>query len=106
MIGPSIGILDQIQADLLDETAGEKITSSKAHRTLEIVARKPVVPFVLAQIDSMLQALARQAVSLEGVDKELLRKEALDELEKVTKTIILTSPSPEVCPVPALAISD
>lgn len=82
-------MLDKIQADLLDETVGEKITPVKSSRSLIIVARKPVVPVLLARIDAMLESLERQRISVEGVSSDLLKKDALEELEKVTKTIIL-----------------
>lgn len=87
--GPSIGILERIQEDLIDETVGEKITPVKTSKSLVIVARKPLVPVILARIDSMLASLEKQRVSMDGVPRDLLNREAMDELEKVTKTIIL-----------------
>lgn len=96
MTGPSIGILEKIQADLLDETAGEKITPTKKARSLAIVARKPVVPVILARIDAMLETLEKQSVSVDDVPRELLKRQSLDELEKVTKTIILKDEASDV----------
>lgn len=60
---------------------------------MTIVARKPIVPVVLARIDAMLDSLEKETISVDGVPRELLKREALDELEKVTKTIILVDQS-------------
>lgn len=89
MIDPNIGFLSTITAEILDETIGEKITVEKSHKRLFITARKPVVPVILARINTILESLDRQQINLDGVPRDLVKREYINELEKVTKSIII-----------------
>lgn len=82
------GVLDTLTAELLDESIGEMITANPRQHTLEIYARKAAVPLLLARLDELVQTVVTRSVSVEDFDPKLLRKDALDELARVTKTVI------------------
>ena len=50
---------------------------------------------ILAKIDTILDSLDKRTISLDGVSRELIKRENLNELERVTKTIILEN-TPDV----------
>ena len=64
------------------------ITPTDHHHSLEIYARKAAIPTLLATLDELLQTVVTRSVSVEDLDPKSLRKDLLDELARVTKTVI------------------
>ena len=82
------GVLDALTAGLLDESIGETITPTDHHHSLQIYARKAAIPTLLARLDEILKTVIIRSVSVEDLDPKSLRTDVLDELARVTKTVI------------------
>jgi hypothetical protein len=73
---------------VLDETIGEAITPNPASHSLELYARKTSVPLLLQRMDELLQSVVTRSVSVEGINPGSLQKDVLDELSRLTGTVI------------------
>lgn len=87
---PSIGIIDSLKAELLDESIGETITSGP-DSSLVFQTRKGAIPMILDRINEVLKFATTRSVPLEDINAESLHQDVLDELARVTKTVIRPS---------------
>ena len=80
--------LDNIKADLLDESMGENIKLLFAEQTLIITARRLLIPAIFDRIDAVMQTRVSRDVAVGHINADCLHRSVLRVLGRITDTVL------------------
>lgn len=95
----STSVLETVKAEFLDESNKERIMSSVDESRITMYARKSIIPVILTRLDEIVQSIATQTVSIRNVQQEDLLPSVLEELGRITRTVVKHNTSDAVRPL-------
>ncbi|ODA78668.1 hypothetical protein RJ55_06050 [Drechmeria coniospora] len=87
-LGTPNRVIESLRADFLDTSNNERISTNLDDFRIAMYTRKSTVPLILDRIDEAVRLISSKTISTKHISKDNLLSPVLEELERITNTVL------------------